>query len=776
MTEDGRAPNVGTKVTAVEDFAASREEYIFDEDDSEHLQDSGEDEEVNRTASLFTDFLNDEDYYAVLGLQRQPPPSDADIRAAYHQLSLTFHPDKHAPERSNSVRKRFDTIQTAYKILLDPQKRSVYDLLGAEGVSQQWSRGGTMSKGGEAETQQIGVRAMSSREFQKWLLLNLKQRERRILESLVESRSLVTIGINAQQALRHNDWFPAIRLNELGLSRFRLRTSYEVPLPRFHLFRMIGLSESTSLEDQEDDEKSESRAFLGEQSTRLTLTAGVAGTLYRPLQEMRVEDENGEVRDRKVLLPPSISTRGLSLGATTQISFPEIDGEVQGWGNKLQKLLARTDVELGAIVLPTRTLFAGFSRPFSPLGGTQPVIVSGKATVQRSLFAMPPMVALGAQRRLGSSSIGYLSWSAGSVFWPSSIGSRLASLIPATPPDQPLQIISTQSSSLTIGFATHPVQDSPEVSDIQTPDTESSKLTPVAPYYSLDVSATPEAEPSLTANYSLYVFRGKQSVQTSPLSSFSVTTYTPPLPPIFPSPPSPLRFTLSTTLTPSGIISYSLKGARPVTPFTFLNLSVSFHTSLGLTLSLTLTRLGQSLSIPIALYPVASTTRSVVSFAIAIPLATYAALDFCMLQPRARRARERALKRFARRIAHVTKKRREEALETVELMRGHVARRQDRERGEGGLVIEEAWWGGASKSGREVEADVTIPLAGMVEKGQLVLRRQVRKGGLMGWWDPCPGREKVLRVRYLFRGEGHEVRVRDGEDLVLPRRRDRREV
>lgn len=63
---------------------------------------------------------------------------------------------------------------------------------------------------------------------------------------------------------------------------------------------MIELSESTPLGDQEDDEKPESRAFLGEQSTRLVLTAGVAGTLQRPLQEMRVEGEDGEVQDRKV--------------------------------------------------------------------------------------------------------------------------------------------------------------------------------------------------------------------------------------------------------------------------------------------------------------------------------------------------------------------------------------------------------------------------------------------------------------------------------------------
>lgn len=72
----------------------------------------------------------------------------------------------------------------------------------------------------------------------------------------------------------------------------------------------------------------------------------------------------------------------------------------------------------------------------------------------------------------------------------------------------------------------------------------------------------------------------------------------------------------------------------------------------------------------------------------------------------------------------------------------------------------------------DADADVTIPLASMVERGQLVLGRGVQRAGLMGWWDPCPGREKVLKVRYLFGGMGHEVVVGEGEDLTLPMRRD----
>lgn len=127
------------------------------------------------------------DYYALLGLRRTPAPSDAEIRSAYRNLTLSFHPDKQPAERREAAERHFARIQEAYETLLDPKKRIVYDLLGAEGVRREWGTGGAMGRGGEAE-RQVGVRAQTPEEFREWFMETMKRRERKVLNSLVQSR------------------------------------------------------------------------------------------------------------------------------------------------------------------------------------------------------------------------------------------------------------------------------------------------------------------------------------------------------------------------------------------------------------------------------------------------------------------------------------------------------------------------------------------------------------------------------------------------------------
>ena len=137
------------------------------------------------TLEELRDLSDEVDYYAVLGLPRDPVPTDAQIRSAYHTISLTFHPDKHC-ESSFLAREQFAAIENAYATLIDPQKRVVYDLLGAAGVQREWTRDGVMYAYAEEKT--IGVRAMDPREFKAWFLYKMKQRERAVLEDMVASR------------------------------------------------------------------------------------------------------------------------------------------------------------------------------------------------------------------------------------------------------------------------------------------------------------------------------------------------------------------------------------------------------------------------------------------------------------------------------------------------------------------------------------------------------------------------------------------------------------
>ena len=72
------------------------------------------------------------DYYDVLGISR-----DADehmIKKAYRKLAMKHHPDKNKGDEQAAD--MFKTISQAYATLSDPEKRSVYDRYGEDGLQQ----------------------------------------------------------------------------------------------------------------------------------------------------------------------------------------------------------------------------------------------------------------------------------------------------------------------------------------------------------------------------------------------------------------------------------------------------------------------------------------------------------------------------------------------------------------------------------------------------------------------------------------------------------------
>jgi DnaJ family protein C protein 11 len=128
------------------------------------------------------------DYYSLLGLSRSPPPTGAQIRSAYHNLTLSLHPDKQPPHLREAAEVQFLRVQEAYETLLDPKKRLVYDLLGAETVKREWSTSGVMGSAGPALDKEIGLKTTDLAEFRKWFLDNMKERERKTLDRLVGAR------------------------------------------------------------------------------------------------------------------------------------------------------------------------------------------------------------------------------------------------------------------------------------------------------------------------------------------------------------------------------------------------------------------------------------------------------------------------------------------------------------------------------------------------------------------------------------------------------------
>lgn len=70
------------------------------------------------------------DYYEILGVSRNA--SSDEIKKSYRQMALKFHPDRNPGNKE--AEEKFKETAEAYSVLADPEKRSVYDRLGHDGL------------------------------------------------------------------------------------------------------------------------------------------------------------------------------------------------------------------------------------------------------------------------------------------------------------------------------------------------------------------------------------------------------------------------------------------------------------------------------------------------------------------------------------------------------------------------------------------------------------------------------------------------------------------
>jgi molecular chaperone DnaJ len=75
------------------------------------------------------------DYYEILGVPRNATKDE--IKKAYRRLVLQYHPDRN---KSPEAEEKFKEISEAYAVLMDDEKRRIYDMYGHEGLSGTYTR------------------------------------------------------------------------------------------------------------------------------------------------------------------------------------------------------------------------------------------------------------------------------------------------------------------------------------------------------------------------------------------------------------------------------------------------------------------------------------------------------------------------------------------------------------------------------------------------------------------------------------------------------------
>jgi curved DNA-binding protein len=80
--------------------------------------------------------MSGKDYYRILGLAKSASPEE--IKKAYRQMALKYHPDRNKGDKGSEA--RFKDISEAYAVLSHPEKRNQYDQFGAEGFQTRYSQ------------------------------------------------------------------------------------------------------------------------------------------------------------------------------------------------------------------------------------------------------------------------------------------------------------------------------------------------------------------------------------------------------------------------------------------------------------------------------------------------------------------------------------------------------------------------------------------------------------------------------------------------------------
>ncbi|KAL4918479.1 hypothetical protein BDW62DRAFT_65665 [Aspergillus aurantiobrunneus] len=739
----------------------------------------------SETYSLLVSYPEETDYYALLGLPRDSPPTESAIRSAYRTLTLSFHPDKQPLELQDAAKQQFERIREAYETLVDPKKRVVYDLLGVEGVRREWGTGGAMGRGGDAEKQQkqkqVGVKAMEPEEFRRWFFETMKRREREALNSFVRSKGSLIVGMDAEDMITVDEELDEVYLNvpSLKLSDFAVRYSFVTPFPTVRAILGEDDEKDVESEEKEEDEVSEKK----KEDSELEIYAGISGRLQRFFNEVELEFEDGETELRKVPLPLVLTTQNINLGASTSRVFgePNPKGILRKWPfSLLQNSIASVD----ATVLPATMLQANMAKSFVLVPGTRPFNVVLGTIFRRSIFQAPPSLSLQVTKGIGDKKIAFCTWSSGFIGWPAVVQTLLLPLLGFGSDD--FLIEDREMSQLQVGIASQASKlaglaeeddDVPESKEDEDEEYEIMRAKQreerkTAEAWQVAVSSSP-AMNGIILKYSRNIFSGKAATDVALSQWSSEKHYS--LPPA--NEPRSIRLEIASAVNMNLSPTWTVHGTRQVSEITRVGFGVGLQPQ-GLFMTFSWARLGQSIKLPIVVCPFDNANANSVALAVLLPWLSYCAIEFGFLRPRERRHRRKVVARRQKQLRKLVPQKRVESAQAIELMADQVRRRQSKEASRKGLVITKAeyghypssrWNAGNNKKEPDV-ADVTIPVAALVDHSQLIISKKTTRFHILGFHDPAPLQPKKLKIWYEYHGKEHYMEASDAEGVTCPMR------
>jgi DnaJ family protein C protein 11 len=539
------------------------------------------------------------------------------------------------------------------------------------------------------------------------------------------------------------------------VSNIALRYEFVTPFPTFRA--VFGEDEK----DNEDgtDQEGDVSTLQEDEDSELTISAGVAGGFQRLFNKVELEFEDGETETRtvgsttpnagtlplmrlKIPLPLTLATQSVSLGASTSRVFKEQTG-TKGILNRWPlSLLQNSVATVSATLLPAATIQMSVAKSFALAQGTRPFTVVFDTIFSRSIFNALPTINLQLTRQIGEQKIAFCHWSSGFIGWPEIIQTLFAPYFGQAPDD--ILFEGQEVSQFQFGIASRPTvtaavpssDDDDDVSPNEDPaqdEQESLRARQreenrIAEAWQIAVSSSP-VETGVILKYSRNIFSGKSP--SNALSRWSSEKHYS-VPPE--NEPRSVRLDISSTINTDLSPSWNIHGSRQVSELTRMGLGVGLQPR-GLVMTVSWSRLRQTIKLPIAVCPMDAVNRDSAALAVLLPFLTYCAVEFGFIRPRERRNRRKMIARRQKQLRKLIPQRKAESAQAIELMADQVRRRQEKEAARGGLVITKAeyghypsrlWTRGGDAREPDV-ADVTIPVAALVDHGQLIISKTTTK-------------------------------------------------